>query len=481
MKGRAAIGNFSYTLLATFMASVVTALSTLILPKFIGVEDFSYWQLYLFYVSYVGFLHFGWADGVYLRYGGRYYEELDKRLMSSQFWLMAIFETVVVMVVGLMAIFFVQDVNKELVLILVGVNCLLLNTRALLQFLLQGTNKIKIFARNVVIEKILLITFMFALIAVGAHDFGYFLGADIFAKLIMLITLCIACRDIVFARPIRNFGVSAREAWSNMSVGIKLLFANIASLLIVGLFRFVIESKWDIVTFGKVSLVLSIAGILMIFINAASIAIFPIIKRTPPSRLPEIYETLRTLLMVIVLGFLILCYPMQKILSLWLPEYAESLDYLFILLPLCIYETKNQLLINTYLKAFRKERYMLVVNIVSLLLGVAIVGVTAFIMHNLIAVLFGLIFVLAIRSILSEASLSKVLKINVARDIAYELCLTSIFIIASGLVGGIAGMSIYIITYLLYVIIKKRDILSAINLLKSKSNKNVSIASSVNL
>ena len=30
-------------------------------------------------------LHFGWLDGIYLRYGGCYLEKLDKRLFTGQF------------------------------------------------------------------------------------------------------------------------------------------------------------------------------------------------------------------------------------------------------------------------------------------------------------------------------------------------------------------------------------------------------------
>lgn len=73
------IKNFSYTLTSNIIAFLISALVTFIVPKVLGVENYSYFQLYLFYVSYTGFLHFGWADGIYLRYGGKYYEELDRK------------------------------------------------------------------------------------------------------------------------------------------------------------------------------------------------------------------------------------------------------------------------------------------------------------------------------------------------------------------------------------------------------------------
>ncbi len=74
------IKNFTYILTANLISLLIATLIVLIVPKLIGVEDYGYWQVYLFYVSYVVFMHFGWSDGIYLRYGGKQYKELDKRL-----------------------------------------------------------------------------------------------------------------------------------------------------------------------------------------------------------------------------------------------------------------------------------------------------------------------------------------------------------------------------------------------------------------
>ncbi|MEH7250466.1 hypothetical protein V7114_27310, partial [Neobacillus niacini] len=59
--------NFSYTLSSNLISMIISTIVILIVPKVLGVEDYGYWQLYLFYASFVGFLHFGWNDGIYLR------------------------------------------------------------------------------------------------------------------------------------------------------------------------------------------------------------------------------------------------------------------------------------------------------------------------------------------------------------------------------------------------------------------------------
>jgi len=111
------------------------------------------------------------------------------------------------------------------------------------------------------------------------------------------------------------FFFSFREAFENISVGIKLMFSNIASMLVIGFVRFGIERTWDVSTFGKVSLTLSISNLLMLFINAIGIIIFPVLRRIDQRKISLIYMTIRDLLMTVLLGVLLTYYPLKMILS----------------------------------------------------------------------------------------------------------------------------------------------------------------------
>ena len=86
--------NLSIAFLAQGVSLVLSITMSLLVPKVLGVDEFGYWQLFLFYTSYVGFFHFGLNDGVYLLNGGRVRCELDKRSVNSQFWFGAAFQCV---------------------------------------------------------------------------------------------------------------------------------------------------------------------------------------------------------------------------------------------------------------------------------------------------------------------------------------------------------------------------------------------------
>lgn len=95
------IKNFSYALTANITSLVLSVLLIVLIPRSIGVNEYGYYQLFLFYASYIGFLHLGHINGIYLKYGGISYNNINKSLFSSQFWILFIFDAIVSLVIYL--------------------------------------------------------------------------------------------------------------------------------------------------------------------------------------------------------------------------------------------------------------------------------------------------------------------------------------------------------------------------------------------
>ena len=314
-------------------------------------------------------------------------------------------------------------------------------------------------------DRVLYCCLIVAFLVVGIREYKLMIVADLIGKLISLSYAMYCCRDIVFRR-ISTFYFSFRETIKNINVGIKLMFANIASMLIIGVVRFGIERSWDVSTFGKVSLTLSVSNLLMLFINAVGIIMFPILRRIDEKKLPSIYETMRTFLMVLLLGILIVYYPLKVVLSAWLPQYADSLMYMALVFPICVYEGKMALLINTYLKTLRKEKLMLKINLISLVLSVIISIITTLVLKNLNLAIVSIVILLAFRYVLAEIFLSKILRISIFKDITLELTMTLIFILMGWFVKSWLAVVVYAVAYAMYLIIKRKDITSTIKNVK---------------
>lgn len=451
------LSNFSYTLSSNLLSMLVSIITVLFLPKIIGVSDYGFWQLYLLYVSYVAVIQMGWCDGVYLRYGGEKYDKLDRNLLSSQFWYLIIFYIMLSSVLILFLFTTSYDLSKMLIISVAFISGLITTPRGLLYYLLQATNKIKEFAKVSIADRIMFIIILSILLLMGFRSFEILIIADLMAQLISLIMVSIVCKDVIFTKP-SSLKKSLLEAFMNIDAGFKLMLANFASMLIIGVTRLSIEHKWGIEVFGKVSLTLNISNFFLIFIRAISIIIFPMLRNTPQEKLKYYYILMRNVLMVPLLFTLSLYIPIKYILVQWLPQYAESLKYMALLLPVILYECKVSMLVNTYLKNLRKEKVILIINMFYMLLSCVIAYLTIFKLENLSLSIFSILIILAMRAITAEIYIAKLLGINVVKDNLLELLLTFIFVFFSWFYDSWISILIYLIFYILYLYIKKNDI-----------------------
>ena len=49
-----------------------------IIPKILGVEEYGFYRTYTMYFTYTSLLHFGFVDGILLKYSGQDYDNLNK-------------------------------------------------------------------------------------------------------------------------------------------------------------------------------------------------------------------------------------------------------------------------------------------------------------------------------------------------------------------------------------------------------------------
>ena len=83
MKNRAKfLSNLKFAFTAQLVSLTLSILLSLVAPKILGVEMYSFWQLFIFYTTYVNIFHFGISDGLYLRLGGKKYKSLNYRSVS---------------------------------------------------------------------------------------------------------------------------------------------------------------------------------------------------------------------------------------------------------------------------------------------------------------------------------------------------------------------------------------------------------------
>ena len=449
--------KISFSFCANIFSVFVSLLMILVLPKIMTMEDYGIWQLFMFYFSYVGFFHFGWIDGIYLRYGGQNFSALSRKTFGGQFWLLLILLLVEFAIVNILLIL---GIIKNSVLIFVlrvssiaGVFYIIF---AYVNFILQLSDKIKEYAKNIILERFLILLLTLICITLIETKYDKVVYVTIMSEFLAMSFGLYTIRDLIFVERDTLYN-AMNEAYVNISAGSKLMLANIAGMLILGIIRFGISQEWDIVTFGKVSLTLNISNFLMVFISAVSIVLFPILKRINQDRLAEIYVLLRNILSYSLLAMLITYYPLKILLLYWLPKYSDSLVYMGLLLPICVFESKLQMLVNTYLKSLRQEALMLKINFISVIFALFMTYITVVLLHNLKLAILSIVINFAFRLLLAEYFIEKLLSLKLRKDFIEELIVVSSFIFIN-VHESTYGILIYLAVYLIYVLINKKQI-----------------------
>jgi len=207
---------------------------------------------------------------------------------------------------------------------------------------------------------------------------------------------------------------------------------------------------------------------LMLLINAVAVVLFPMLRRMDQDRLIPMYRQLRSMLMIPLFGLLIFYYPGKEILSHWLPQYAKGLEYLGLLFPICVFESKMSMLVNTYLKALRKEKLIMYVNMISVGLSLVMSLAAVFVFENMIFAVMSIVILLAFRSVLAEVLLSKQFHLVVWPDIVAEILMVVMFIVGNWTIKGISGTLVYMAALVVYLAWKRKELGELILILRRR-------------
>lgn len=414
----------------------------LVIPKYLGVTNYGYWQLYVFYSTYTSYLSLGLTDGLFISVAGLNYDELEKNTIRMQFYFLIVMYLFISTFIVIFIEFTQQNMNKTIVLYYSLLSGLILVPRSLLTFVLQGTSRVKEYSFILILDRISYFIISIILIIAGVVDYDAYIKADIFGKGVSFIFSLYILKDLVIGKLLIGYEV-LKDIYININVGIKVLAANLSSILIIGTSRYYIQNYWSIETFGEVSLTFSLSNIITTFINAISVVLFPKINRWSIEEKKDKYLKIRKKVSFSLIAILPFFYILKYFVIFFLPQYYGSIKYLSVLFPLILFDGKVILLLNNYLKSLREEKYILKVNFLAVVLNVLTSFLIIKLSKNLFFLLSLLIILLFFRSLLLELKINKILKTSTKDYIIFEILFISIFFIISTYVDSLYGLIIY--------------------------------------
>lgn len=409
--------NFSFAFLAQGISLLVSVVTNLILPKILGTEDFSYWQLFIFYATYIPCLAFGINDGVYLRYGGEARESLNVKAAKSQYVFGFIYQTVISISIGIISVACITDSRRKVVVLLVLLYFIIYTCHNFLGYIFQAINETNQYSKSIIFNRTFYLSVQIILLVIGHADVFVLIPFYIIAMGLALFYLVVRIRPLFRSIPIDvKYGCS--EAWISIKTGISLMISNLCAMLVTGVGRQIVDMRWGILAFGKVSFSLTLINFALTFIQQISMVLFPALRRLKNEELKSFYKKISIVLFMLLPAIYVVYLPAQYVLKLWLPNYSQSIKYLAIILPICFFDSKMNLIGNTFFKVLNKQVALLKVNIITIALSGLWGLISAFVFNNMTFVVVGMVVAIMFRSVFADLVLGKLIGVN---NIKYEV------------------------------------------------------------
>lgn len=446
-----------------FLSQGISALSSivlsLLLPKLLGVREYGYWQLLIFYMSYAGFLHFGLNDGLYLEKGGQTRGKIDKRSVNSQFIVSLLLQGTIAIGVFAIALTGPFEEERSFVLAVFSITFLITNASSFLGFVFQAMNETPLFSLSCVIDTLTLFSIFTVLAVTGVHDAEPYLVAYLVSKVFRLAYCVFHARDFIKAG-LYSSKESVALSIHSINIGIKLMISNIMSQLILGCVRFFIDANWGIEVFSIVSFSISIASLFLTFLSQVSMVFFPNLKQTSEDNLKKVFLVMRDGLDVMLPAIYVLFGPIVVILTAWLPQYAKSLELFSILFPICVFDGKMDIVGTTFFKVLRQEKRLLKINLVAFATSAVVTFAGTYIFHSVEFTLTGVMLILGIRSTYSELKITNILGVETTRLGFMALALSAAFVAIAQVASPFVASFAFSVIYLAYLLVNKKHLQS---------------------
>lgn len=321
-----------------------------LLPKYLSIESYSQIKTYQLYLTYVAVLHFGYNDGMYLKFGGKDINEIDEKVLDENISTLKIFQLVMMIACVLVSLFV-----KDNALLMASIAILPQNIIAYYKNFYQATGEFKKYSRTMNLTTGLTFVINFVLLFLVRTD--YYIIYLICYVILLVALWFILEYNLHKIKKINCFSlkVSIPELKENISNGALLLLGNFSSQLLTGMDRWFVKILMGSVAFAHYAFAVSMESFLNVAITPISVTMYNYFcKNNETKDIKKIRD------LVVVFSVLIVssAFPVKFILEIFLQKYLDSVNVIFILFSAQIfYIIIKSVYVNLYKARKQQKKY----------------------------------------------------------------------------------------------------------------------------
>lgn len=419
-------------------------------PAYLSVDTYAMIQTFYLYVSYVGLLHLGYVDGMYLKYGGKDLDICDRNELSrnvSTLRTLQLILTVVAIVIGFCI--------KDIAFIAVGFTVLPANIASYFRMLFQATGKFNMYGRIMNLNTILLFLYNFILIFILHIQDNYllFLVCEVVIYFIMFLILEIIYYKKFKADRFTLFAFDKNELKTNISEGLPLTLGNLSSVLFTSLDRWFVKFLLTEAEFAYYAFAVSIETFMNVAVSPVTITMYNYFCN---HKKEEDINRVKRIIVIFAVFLVSSAFPAKFIVENFITKYNQSTEVLFVLFSAKILSIVIQgVYVNLY-KSHKRQKEYLVKLIICIVLGAIFNTIAYFIYKANISFAIATLGTVIVWFIISALDF-KFVKYSI-KDLIY-IILSIIMINTCGLMlNSIVGFVVYIVFELILSLVLQNDV-----------------------
>ena len=423
---------------------MVTFITAFLIPMVLSVDDYGYYKIYTFYAAYIGVLHCGYCDGIYLEYGGKSENEINRDRISKEL------ATIFIYSVGLALIACIWGIVRcDFTITCLGLTIVPNIVYTFYSYVYQATGDFKKYTWMLNLSTIFNLLMNGILVLFKVRDYRAYI---IVCVIVQLISFLAGTFYFKKSEWIRKSSFSFDVLMNYIKMGILLMLGNFAYTFFIGIDKWFIKFTLGITDFSMYSFASQMLTVVNMFITPISMTLYSHLSR----RKDHAFEVrIKRLLVTILMLMPVAIYTIMFIINVFMSKYSGTISLVSLLLITQIFLSLNlTIFVNLYKTYKMQGAYMK-----SLLIALSVAGVLDFIvavLHPNTVLYAGATLVSCLIWFAFNEKNFLYMKSSLM-DVMYIIILLSAFTILNLVENILIRALIYVIAYFVLTSVMRRD------------------------
>ena len=363
--------SLAFLVASNMLTMLVGVLSGFIVPKMLSITDYGFFKIYSLYCNYLPLFHLGLSTGIYLKYGGMNYEQLNRSYFRFYFRILVLSQLFISLLFILVSCF-VTNGDYAIIILSLSFTLIITNLINYFQLISQFTERYKEYSfRNLInssLTAIVILTFFFFYKAeIYYVDYISYILTTILISAVLAFWYIFTYRDIVFGpiteKPDKQLIIYIYKQ------GFLLLLAGLVSQIILNLDRQFVSILFSTDEYAIYAFAYSLLNFVIVFIGTISTVIYPSLKRADISVIRSSYRTSISIVSILSSISMVFYYFSSLIINVFLSKYSQSMVFLSIISPSIIFISVINIVTHNYFKALGKEKNYFLISLFVLFIS----------------------------------------------------------------------------------------------------------------